>query len=183
MENYLRQFRKLTAGRCYIFVAMFVLLPCILSFAQIGPLRFSSPFHSLNSDSLLLETGPDVPDSSRLVFAGVGFLASDEFGCRKCWLALGNTGGLILFSDSLFKNPLRTEKRSGFSFQRMLPGQELLIYYTCLPGAGNYLAFQLVSEKPVRQILDEILYCSHSWETELRPVNTLGWINWRKVSK
>ncbi len=144
-------------------------------FAQSGPLRFSSPFEVEIRDSIRVSFDTHIPDTSSVSFAVIRFRIIREKVKSSFYLALSNAGGLVAFGDSLFREPLRLEKRSVFPFRRPLHGRIYRLLFTCRPGAGDYFGFRLTEDNQRMEIVDEVLWCSPESRSALEFSSYQGW--------
>jgi hypothetical protein len=143
---------------------------------QTGPLRFSSPFKCENClDTAVIITSNSMPDSMKVSLARLEFCETSNTSNRKIWLALGNSGGLLAFSDSILNSPLLLEKRNGFSFHKPLRNSTYKLVYTSIIGRDSYFACRLVSESG-EFVLDEILLCIQDQNTKLKFKSAYNWI-------
>jgi hypothetical protein len=147
--------------------------------AQSGPLRFPAPFGPEISDSLIFMSNNLIPDTADVSLAAIQFRLISEQDQRPFYLALSNAGGLVAFSDSLYRVPLRLEKRNAFPFRRPHPGRKYQLHYTCRPGAGDYFGFRVIEANKNPEILDEVFWCSPESKSALEFSSFQGWINAR----
>jgi hypothetical protein len=144
--------------------------------AQSGPLRFPAPFAAEISDSLIFMSDNLIPDTADVSLAAIQFRLISEQKQRSFYLALSNAGGLVAFSDSLYRVPLRLEKRNAFPFRRPHPGRKYLLLYTRRPGPGDYFGFRLMEANKNLEILDEVFWCSPESKSVQEFSSFKGWI-------
>jgi len=143
---------------------------------QTGPLRFRNPFLSAPTDTIFLQTGNYVPDSSVVSISRLRFQIKNSTGKKALFMAVSNSGAILAFEDSLFSKPVKLEKRAGFPFSSIKANNHFVLHYTCRPGHGDYLAFSLIS-LPELRILDEVLICSQNQDEILDFEFCFGWIS------
>jgi hypothetical protein len=154
-----------------------LLLLSKIACGQAGPLRFSSPFECENClDTALIFTNNSIPDSMKVALARLEFRETGNTSNRKIWLALGNSGGLLAFSDSILNSPLLLEKRNGIPFHKPLPNSTYKLVYTFKIGPDSYFACRLVSESG-EFVLDEILLCMPNQNTQMKFKKAYNWIS------
>ena len=115
------------------------------------------------------------PDSMKVSLARLEFRETENTSNRKIWLALGNSGGMLAFSDSILNSPLLLEKRNGIPFHKPLPNSTYKLVYTSKIGPDSYFACRLVSESG-EFVLDEILLCIQDQNTKLKFKKAYNWI-------
>lgn len=108
--------------------------------------------------------------------ARMEFCETGNISKRKIWLALGNSGGLLAFSDSILNSPLLLEKRNGFSFHKPLRNSTYKLVYTSKIGHDSYFACRLISDSG-EFVMDEILLCVQDRYNKLKFKKAYNWIS------
>jgi hypothetical protein len=148
----------------------------MIACGQTGPLRFISPFKCGNClDTTDIVTSNSIPDSLKVSMARLEFCETGKTSNGKIWLALGNSGGLLAFSDSLLNKPILLEKRNGTPFYKPMRSSAYKLVYTSKIGPDSYFACRLVSESG-EFVLDEILLCMPNQNTQMKFKKAYNWI-------
>jgi len=149
----------------------------MIACGQTGPLRFISPFKCRNClDTAVIVTSNSIPDSMKVSLARLEFYETANTSNRKIWLALGNSGGMLAFSDSLLNKPILLEKRNGISFHKPMRSSAYKLVYTSKIGHDSYFACRLISESG-EFVLDEILLCTQDQNTQMKFKKAYNWIS------